>query len=962
MRRIAVVAALFGLAAVVPSAQADLFVVARENASRALADPRVDVVASYRGFVLASAPPAAAGQLRAAGGVPRDDMQRVALQGRSVDPVRAQRRAPARDGLLVVQFVGPVKDEWIARLRASGARIVSYMAQNAYLVHARAADLRRRGAEVRAMFALGAADKIAPEVADSGTAAAQVQTLSGDDGAAARARLRGPRTRPALRVGPYVTEFVRVPRATLDALAADAGVVSIEPDGVLRAEDESQDQVLAGNVAGAIGPIAPGYLAWLRGRLPNAPSAFDFVVDVSDSGLDDGATSGPTVHPDLAGRVAYSDAFMDGSDANGKDCSGHGSLNAGIVGGFNDTQGSSTHEDANGYQYGLGVAPFVRIGSSKVLDSCGDNSPVGSFNDVAANAYSKGARITNNSWGFNDPNLAGAYTAVSQAYDAFVRDAQPAVPGNQEMVEIKSAGNAGNSGNQTISPPGTAKNLITVGATENVRAFGGPDRSGIQDSAADNITERIGFSGKGPTDDGRLKPDVMAPGTHVASTRSQASGYLNNGISGTDASANPFNAFYTASSGTSHSAPAVSGAAALIRFYFSTRAAGAFTPSPAMTKALLVSGARDQLIEGSAPNNAQGYGFVNLNETLSDAGRYFSDQAQRLDNSGEVATRTLTIPDTGAPAKITLAWTDPPGPTTGNAWVNDLDLEVEAGGQLYRGNNIAGSATVAGGSPDVRNNIEKVILPPGLPSPITVRVRATNIAGDGVPGAGDGTDQDFALATANVSAPPVVLAPASLPGGVVGGAYAQDIRASGGGAGAPYGFAVTAGAPPAGLSLSEDGTLAGTPTAPGTSSFVVSATDAGGQAGTRAYSLTVPTPPPPPGAPRVSGLKVGRSAISFTLDRAGRVVLRFERKLGGRRVGGRCVAPTRGNRGRGSCTRYRSRGQIVHTGRAGVNRVRFSGRVSGRSLPAGSYRLTAFGQLGDATTRVIRRSFRINRR
>ena len=127
-------------------------------------------------------------------------------------------------------------------------------------------------------------------------------------------------------------------------------------------------------------------------------------------------------------------------------------------------------------QYGLGVAPWVRVGSSKLLDSCENSTPLGSFGDIAANAYAKGARIVEQPWGFNDPDVLGAYTPVSQAYDAFVRDAQPAVPGNQELVEIKSAGNNGNA-SQTVSAPGTGKNLITVGATENVRAFGGADRS-----------------------------------------------------------------------------------------------------------------------------------------------------------------------------------------------------------------------------------------------------------------------------------------------------------------------------------------------------------------------------------------------------------------------------------------------------------------------------------------------------
>ena len=73
---------------------------------------------------------------------------------------------------------------------------------------------------------------------------------------------------------------------------------------------------------------------------------------------------------------------------------------------------------------------------------------------------------------------------------------------------------------------------------------------------------------------------------------------------------------------------------------------------------------------------------------------------------------------------MTLAWTDPPGPTTGNAFVNDLDLEVHAGGHTYQGNVFAGGQSVTGGSADPRNNVENVFLPAGLSGAFTVDVTA----------------------------------------------------------------------------------------------------------------------------------------------------------------------------------------------------------------------------------------------
>jgi hypothetical protein len=90
--------------------------------------------------------------------------------------------------------------------------------------------------------------------------------------------------------------------------------------------------------------------------------------------------------------------------------------------------------------------------------------------------------------------------------------------------------------------------------------------------------------------------------------------------------------------------------------------------------------------------------------------------------------------------------------------------------------------------------------------------------------------------TLTVVAPTIALSPASLPAGTVGTTYHQAITASGGQA--PYTYAVTAGSLPAGLTLS-GGVLTGTPTASGTSTFTVTATDANLFTGSRAYSLTI---------------------------------------------------------------------------------------------------------------------------
>ncbi|MFN3762249.1 MAG: carboxypeptidase regulatory-like domain-containing protein, partial [Anaerolineae bacterium] len=174
--------------------------------------------------------------------------------------------------------------------------------------------------------------------------------------------------------------------------------------------------------------------------------------------------------------------------------------------------------------------------------------------------------------------------------------------------------------------------------------------------------------------------------------------------------------------------------------------------SPAMVKAYMVNVTRYLTgtgAGGTLPSNDQGYGEILLGMAFDDAPRIVVDQSKVFDASGEVYELRGTVADPTRPFRVTLAWSDAPGPTTGNAYVNNLDLEVVIGGQTYKGNVFSGATSVPGGSADPRNNVESVFLPAGQSGMFTVRVIATNIAGDGVPNFGDATDQDFALVVYN---------------------------------------------------------------------------------------------------------------------------------------------------------------------------------------------------------------------
>jgi hypothetical protein len=154
---------------------------------------------------------------------------------------------------------------------------------------------------------------------------------------------------------------------------------------------------------------------------------------------------------------------------------------------------------------------------------------------------------------------------------------------------------------------------------------------------------------------------------------------------------------------------------------------------------------------GNLPSNSQGMGRMNLGRAFDGASRILVNQTQTLNTTGQVYQVCGTITSSSQPFRLTLAWTDAPGPTTGAPWVNNLDLEVTLNGVTYKGNVFSGDHSVSGGTADGRNNVESVFLPAGTSGNFTVTVRARNIAGDGVPGNSDTTDQDFALVIYNGS-------------------------------------------------------------------------------------------------------------------------------------------------------------------------------------------------------------------
>ena len=661
---------------------------------------------------------------------------------------------PAEAGLYLVQLEGPSRDEWVSSLDALGLTFRQFVPMNAFVVDlppervvdltalAQASPWIQHAGVYEPAFKLHAELRQAYLRAEGAARRVTIQLVSGPRSAAALAEIRrvADEVLDVQIVGPYLNVQARLQPAFFQPLSFSPAVFQIEPLGERRRFDERQGQIVAGNTT-ATGPSAPGYLAWLAAEGFDASQFGSFAVNVADDAMS------LTGHPDLpSSRVAFT---LNPTNQTGME-GGHGFLNANILAGFNDGTGSAL-EDGGGYNYGLGIAPFAHVGSTAIFGQ-GTIDPT----TYESEAYGLGARISSNSWGYQtlmgDP--VADYDASSQQYDFITRDAQSGTTGNQEYLVVFSAGNYG-SGSNTVSTPGTAKNIVTVAAGENARQTG-TDGCGIANSGANNWNDIASSSSRGPVDssggDGRWKPEISAPGTHVQAGIPQ-SNY------GGSSLCNPFwptgQTLYSWSSGTSQACPAVAGGAALVHQWFLNHGLGA--PSPAMTKAMLVVGGQYMTGTGAndtLPSNIQGSGILHLPRVLGSASRILTDQTQVLAGSGATYQVTGNVVDTAKPFRVALVWTDSPGPTSGAPYVNNLDLTVSLGASTYLGNVFTGANSVTGGAADIRNNTELVFLPAGTSGPFTITVTGTAIGGDGIPGDADTTDQDFALVVYNGAVPP----------------------------------------------------------------------------------------------------------------------------------------------------------------------------------------------------------------
>ena len=250
-----------------------------------------------------------------------------------------------------------------------------------------------------------------------------------------------------------------------------------------------------------------------------------------------------------------------------------------------------------------------------------------------------------------------------------------------------------------LSLTSNAKNILTVGAI-----------SGIPNGPfTPNNIQISSFSSFGPTDDGRIKPDVVGMGVSLTSTIPTSP------------------TAYGSLSGTSMSAPNVTGTLVLLQEAYAQKNAGAVMRSASL-KGLVIHTADDA--GNAGPDYIYGWGLVNAEKAakviLGDGAGSTNIHKIIQDELNQGASKTISLISSGSgPLVATICWTDPAGtPTTGTTYddrtpklVNDLDLRISDGTQTYLPYKLDPEqpANVATTGDNIRDNVEKIIIPNAIP-------------------------------------------------------------------------------------------------------------------------------------------------------------------------------------------------------------------------------------------------------
>ena len=645
------------------------------------------------------------------------DAAQIRLRTRTIDPA-ADRGWPGdlTAGAWIVQSPGPITGEWRDRLEASGAKIHGYLPDDAYLIQADAPSLRRIAESLPHSY-LGRylpADKrvasggepnreflvIVFDESDRPVVAERIRAIEGcsvvfDCGEIVRARL----TPPALDTV-----------ASWDEVAwLDLSVVNISRPLCDRScREDAMD-------------VAP---VWPRAAVDGLAGRGQ-VVAVADTGLDNGDLE--TLHEDIRGRVSR--VYAIGRPGDWSDFIGHGTHICGSVLGNGAMSGGRIK----------GPAYEATLIMQSLCDEHGGTARPTDLADLFRQAYTNegeiaGAKIHCNSWGSGRDDdaegaeLLGVYVEDCRAIDRFCFT-------HPDLLVLFASGNDAMDGDgdgvvdlDSLNSQATAKNIIAVGGAENSREAGHTygeiyrSRYPADPVSADDIAKpyaggsrgMAAFSGRGPCDDGRIKPDVVAPATMICAPRSSVM-------------RRPLKGPYHYKNGTSMAAPLVAGAAALVREWLARRK-GLDNPDAATVKALLVAGARSlapgqygegewREIPSASPNPVEGWGMVDVARSVGADGTRVDVCDAWVLAEGEVASFGLGVHE-GDSISVVLAYADAPAElAAASQLVNDLDLRVVTpSGKVLWPNSLDG--------PDRLNNVEGVKVESAEGGVYTVEVSA----------------------------------------------------------------------------------------------------------------------------------------------------------------------------------------------------------------------------------------------
>ncbi len=607
------------------------------------------------------------------------------LEGTPLLPLALTAAQPRGDyDYYLIQFPGPVQPEWKRQVEKYGVKLLWYVPNYTFVARVpvrRAQDVAALP-EVRWMGLDQPAYKMLPgfDAVDGPQELVVVFHYEENERA-----LLGDLT--ALGATDVVTEFNfwnKSVKLTIDgdripAIARMPGVYWIEPYGEMTPDNQDMQWV-----------DQHGYSAtdttrtiWGKGVTGKGMiiGLTDTPMWMNHNATRDTAGGSNVPGPNHRKVVAYRGTL--GQDS-------HGTHTSGTIVGDDDYVGGTSLND------GLAKKARLFFQNYNSLPSNWDMNVWFRGPDSGINPQYDSARALNHSMSLSRKDTFNIYIFADMTADQFTWT-------HRKFLHCNSMGNYGS--NQ-MGHPVMAKNIISTGGTQNgtsCRTF-------------------YTTSSRGPTSDGRRKPQLISPASNLYSnSNSSASGYVS-------------------MSGTSMATPNMTAAMALIRNYFQlgyyptgdTLTGTKMGISAALNKAVGIVGADNDLSGYTVPDNNVGWGRVDLDSSLYFAGDrsklWVVDEGTGL-QTGDSAIFDVQVDSSALPFRVALIWTDYPGTMRAALiLVNNLDLTVKSpSGTEYKGNVWSGGQSTTGGNYDTLNVEECFRLNSPEVGTWQVKVKAKNV-------------------------------------------------------------------------------------------------------------------------------------------------------------------------------------------------------------------------------------------